>query len=151
MVACNFIVEEKPDVVVHVVDASNLERNMYLFTQLSEMDAPVVLAMNMSDMVEGKGCTINYEMLSKSLGRPVVQTVGNKNKGMDELLKTVVAVYEKEIKVSKVKVDYGLEIDLERTKVAQVLSRNNVEVNGYFKNCFEASEEDLIVERHRWV
>lgn len=136
--------------VVHVVDASNLERNMYLFTQLSEMDAPVVLAMNMSDMVEGKGCTINYEMLSKSLGRPVVQTVGNKNKGMDELLKTVVAVYEKEIKVSKVKVDYGLEIDLERTKVAQVLSRNNVEVNGYSQELLSLKllEEDLIVERH---
>ncbi|MDD5681529.1 MAG: ferrous iron transport protein B, partial [Candidatus Omnitrophica bacterium] len=150
MVARNFIVDEKPDVVVHVVDASNLERNMYLFTQLSELDVPVVLAMNMSDMVEGKGYTINYEILSKSLGKPVVPTVGNKNKGMSKLLEAVIAVYEKMITVSKTKVDYGLEIDLERTKIAQVLSKNNVKLNGYSKEWLSLKllEKDPIVDGH---
>jgi len=150
MVARNFIVDKSPDVVVDVVDVSNLERNMYLYTQLSELDAPVILAMNMSDMVEGKGYTINYEMLSKSLGKPVVPTVGSKNKGMDELLEAVVAVYEKKIKVGKTKVDYGLEIDLERSKIAQVLSKNDVKLKGYPKEwlTLKLLEKDPILEKY---
>lgn len=149
-VARNFIVDEKPDVVVHVVDASNLERNMYLFTQLSELDAPVVLAMNMSDMVKAKGYVIDYKILSKSLGRPIIPTVGNKSKGIDELLEAVITVYEKKIKVGKTKVDYGLEIDLERTKIAQVLSKNDVQLKGYPKEwmTLKLLEKDPIVMNH---
>jgi len=150
MVARNFIVEERPDVVIHVVDASNLERNMYLYTQLSELDAPVILAMNMSDMVEAKGFTIDYKMLSKSLGKPVIPTIGSKNKGMGELLDAVVSVHEKKIKFERTKVDYGLEIDMERSKIGQVLSKNNIKLEGYPKEwlTLKLLEKDLIVERY---
>jgi len=130
-VACGFIVAEKPDVIIHVVDASNLERNLYLYTQLSELNVPVILAMNMSDMVDSKGYTINYEKLSKHLGKPVIATIGNKNKGMDELFTAVIDIYGKKIKNEKTKIDYGEEINLERSKLSNLLAKNKNKLNGY--------------------
>ncbi|MDD4294961.1 MAG: ferrous iron transporter B [Candidatus Omnitrophica bacterium] len=111
LVARNFIIREKPDVVVDIVDASNIERNLYFFTQLMELGVPTVLVMNMSDIVEKKGHTIDYDELSKLMGTPIVPTVGNKNKGIDKLLETIVGVYNGQIKYERVKIDYGAEID----------------------------------------
>ncbi len=123
VVARDYIVKEKPDVVVHIVDASNIERNLYLYTQLAELDVPIVLAMNMSDIVEKKGNSIDYDELSRLLGKPIVKTVGNKNKGMVELLETVLKVYEGRIKIEKIKIDYGEKIDQELKKIIELLSK----------------------------
>ena len=131
IVARDFILKEKPDIIVHIVDASNLERNLYLFTQLSELDVPVVLAMNMSDMVESKGRQIDYEELSRLLGKPIVPTVGNKNKGMDKLLDTVIDLYEGKIKSEKIRVDYGLEMVQELQKIKKMLENNKAQLNGF--------------------
>jgi ferrous iron transport protein B len=124
LVARNFVIKEKPDVIVHVVDASNLERNLYLFTQLAELDTTVVLAMNMSDIVEKKGRSIDYGELSVLLGSPIVPTVGNKNKGMDDLLDMIVKVYEGEVPVSKVRIDYGEEINALLEELKEVMAKD---------------------------
>jgi ferrous iron transport protein B len=103
--------------VVHIVDASNLERNLYLYTQLQELEVPVILAMNMCDVVEKRGSKIDYVAISRLLGKPVIPTVGNKNKGMGELLDTVISLHEGKIKIEKINVDYGEEVKLELDKI----------------------------------
>jgi len=90
VVARDFIVEEKPDVVVHVVDATNFERNLYLTTQLMELGVPLVMALNMADMAEKAGTMINRSSIKKFFEVPVVRTVGSKGEGLDELLRTAI-------------------------------------------------------------
>src|SRR6476469_9143614 len=74
-----------PDVVVVVVDASNLQRNLYLVSQLIELGRPMVVALNMCDIAERRGMKVSAETLSEQLGVPVVSIVGHKKKGIDEL------------------------------------------------------------------
>ena len=89
-IARQFIIENKPDVVVDVLDASNLERNLYLAVQLMELGVPVVLAFNMSDVAQTRGLQFDLAEMSRLLGAPIVETVGNQGTGMDELLAAVV-------------------------------------------------------------
>ena len=79
IVARNFILEEHPDVVVDIIDASNLERSLYLATQLRELDCKVLFALNMEDVAKARGIKINAEKLTELLDVPVVFTIGNKN------------------------------------------------------------------------
>ena len=90
IVARNFILDENPDVVIDIIDASNLERNLYLANQLRELDCKVIFALNMADVAKARGFKIDAEKLSELLGVPVVFTVGNKNEGLDNLLKTAI-------------------------------------------------------------
>src|SRR6185312_3785786 len=83
--------EVRPDVVVSIVDASNLERNLYLTTQALELGVPVVLALNMTDVAAGHGVRIDLERLSRELGVPVVSIQANKGKGLDKLRETIAA------------------------------------------------------------
>jgi len=86
IVSMEFIAFEKPDVVINVVDASNLERNLYLTIQLLEMHVPMVMALNQMDHARKKGIEVDASMLSEALGIPVIETVGTRGKGLDELL-----------------------------------------------------------------
>lgn len=93
IIARDFIIEERPDVVINVVDATNLERNLYLTVQILELDVPVVLALNMTDDLQKNGAKINVDHLSQLLGDvPVVQTTANKGKGISELIEKAVHV-----------------------------------------------------------
>ncbi|MFP4139092.1 MAG: ferrous iron transport protein B [Planctomycetota bacterium] len=92
IVAQRMLLDEPPDVVIDIVDASNLERNLYLTTQLLELGLPVVLAMNMSDVAAASGVEMDVQELSALLGVPIVQTVGHRGEGVDELLRTAVTV-----------------------------------------------------------
>ena len=94
IIARDFIVEGKPDVVVDIVDASNLERNLYLAVQLLELGANLVLDLNMMDMAEARDHRIDVKALSELLGVPVVSTVANKGQGIKELLDTIVKAAE---------------------------------------------------------
>ena len=85
-VARNYIIEEKPDLVVDVVDASNLERNLYLAVQLMELGVPVVLAFNMSDVAKARGLEFDLAEMSRLLRMPIVPTEGHRGKGLDELV-----------------------------------------------------------------
>ncbi|MBQ4254863.1 MAG: ferrous iron transporter B [Bacilli bacterium] len=86
IISRNFILDEKPDLVINIIDATNLERNLYLTTQLLEIDVPVVVALNMTDVLEKRGIKIDVEELGKTLGVPVVLISALKNSGIDELM-----------------------------------------------------------------
>lgn len=90
VVARNYLLDEKPDAVINIVDASNIERNLYLTTQLLETGIPVVIALNMMDVVSKSGDTINTNALSAALGCPVVETAASRNEGLDALAKAAV-------------------------------------------------------------
>ncbi len=90
--ARDYLLEQHPDVVIHVVDASNLERNLYLTTQLMELGVPVLIALNMIDIAEARGIRIDSEGLSQILGIPVIRTVANRGTGSDELLKKAMSM-----------------------------------------------------------
>lgn len=93
IIARDFIIEEKPDVVINVVDATNLERNLYLTVQLLELDVPVVVALNMSDALHNDGAKINTDQLSQLLGNtPIVQTSANHGKGITDLVAKTVRI-----------------------------------------------------------
>ncbi|MFW5989006.1 MAG: FeoB small GTPase domain-containing protein, partial [Desulfosudaceae bacterium] len=94
IIARNFILDESPDVVVVIIDASNLERNLYLATQIRELDCKVLFALNMADLAESKGITIDDAKLSELLDVEVAFTVGNKGKGLSELLDKIIRLAE---------------------------------------------------------
>ena len=88
VISRNYILDEKPDCVINIVDATNLERNLYLTTQLLEIDVPVVIALNMSDVVRKNGDKIDAEGLSKMIGVPVVEISALRNENLEELMRT---------------------------------------------------------------
>jgi ferrous iron transport protein B len=118
IIARNFIVNEKPDVIVDVIDAGNLERNLYLTVQLLEMGGKIIFVLNMADMAEKQGLLIRMDKLATLLGGPVMPTIGHKGKGIRELLDKVVEVYEgREKKSRHLHVGYGNEMEEEVRKV----------------------------------
>lgn len=92
IVARNFLVNEKPDVVVNIVDASNLERNLYLTCQFMELGVPVIIALNMIDVARNRGIEIDPDKLSELMLAPVVPIIARSGKGVDQLLDTVIQV-----------------------------------------------------------
>jgi len=120
-VARRFLIDEKPDVVVDIIDASNIERNLYLATQLIELRVPLVLALNMSDVAQARGVKFDLQQLSALLGTAIVQTVGHKNRGTEDLLDAVVAVAT-EPTHRVVTVSYGREIDAEIARIESPLA-----------------------------
>lgn len=124
IVARNVLIEEKPELVIDVVDSSNLERNLYLFAQLSELKIPVIVAMNMTDILENKGQKIDYKKLEEKYNVVAVPIVASKNKGTDKLLETVISVLNKKKTVKPVSIDYGKEINKEKETVTQLISED---------------------------
>jgi len=132
LVARSFILDEHPDVVVDVVDSSNIERNLYLASQLIEMDVPLVLAFNMSDIAEQRGLEFDTEQLSKLLDAPIVHTVGNKGQGKRELLEAIVRVAEQPARPRRHTVRYGAEIEEELTKIESLLASDERQMVGKY-------------------
>jgi len=122
IVARNFIIEERPDVVVDIVDASNVERNLYLATQLMEMNVRLVLAFNMSDIAEQRGLLFDIEQLSTLLKARIVSTVGNKGKGKTELLEAIVQTAQQPEKQGIRRMNYGAEIENELAALETILA-----------------------------
>jgi ferrous iron transport protein B len=94
VIARDFINHEKPSVVVTVVDAANLERNLYLTVQVLELGVPVIIALNMSDVAETRGIKIDNQKLSQALHAPVIKTVASRRKGIDDLIQAMVNMVE---------------------------------------------------------
>lgn len=86
IVSRSYVIEDKPDLIINIVDATNLERNLYLTTQLAELGRPMVIALNMIDMLNKRGISLDYKALEESLGIPVCPISAAKNKGVDELV-----------------------------------------------------------------
>ncbi|MBN1177505.1 MAG: 50S ribosome-binding GTPase [Dehalococcoidales bacterium] len=122
VIARDYVVDEKPDVVVDVVDASNLERNCYLTVQFFEMKAPLVIALNMMDVAKSRGYEIDINALSSLLGSPVVPMIAAKNQGTDKLLETIIGVAEGDIAVSGISIQYGHDVEAELAKMEEAVS-----------------------------
>jgi len=118
-VARSFVIDERPDVVVDVLDASNLERNLYLATQFMELGVPVVLALNMSDQAEAQGYAIDAALLSTLLGVRIVRTVGHRGRGIDELRDAIFAAADAD-DVPK-PVQYGNEVERELAAIVPIV------------------------------
>ena len=109
VVAREYLVNEKPAMVVNIIDASNLERNLYLCIQFLEMGMPVTIALNMMDVAKKRGIEIDHKKLSKLLNIPVVPTIARKGHGKKKLLQTIAA--RSESKIEPLKISYGQDID----------------------------------------
>jgi ferrous iron transport protein B len=131
-----YIFDKKPDIVVNVVDASNIERNLYLTTQLIDMGVLVVVALNMYDELLRKGNTINHKTLGKLLGIPVIPTVSSRGKGIKNLFDKVIEVYEnKEPTVRHIHINYGIEIE---NAICSIQSKIKIDENRNFTNIMSA-------------
>ena len=117
------IFEGTPDVIINVVSASNLERNLYLTTQLIDMDATVVIALNMYDEMEKSGAKFDYRSLAEMIGYPIVPTVAKSGKGISELFDHVIEVYERRSPVARhIHINYGEEIETGIEHVKKLLN-----------------------------
>ncbi len=123
LVARNHIIDEKPDVVIDVIDSSNIERNLYLAVQLMELNVPLVLAFNMADLAKQRGLVFDIDLLQTLLGVTIVPTVGHKGKGKHELLNaaiqvaTQVATNDHEQNIDRPKINYGDIVESEIDKL----------------------------------
>jgi ferrous iron transport protein B len=111
LVARNYLIEERPSAVINIVDASNLERNLYLTIQLLELGVPVLVALNMVDMAAARGVTINHAELGRRLGAVVVPTVARTGKGKEELLEAAVQLANRGGSWEPLHISYGPDID----------------------------------------
>ncbi len=119
LVARNYIIENQPDVIVDILDASNLERNLYLAVQFMELAVPLILVFNQSDIAQKRGITFDIQKLSALLNTPIVLSVGNKNIGTDDLVDTILnrTSYARE----RFNISYGKDIDSEIAAVQSIL------------------------------
>ncbi|MDD2283775.1 MAG: ferrous iron transport protein B [Paludibacter sp.] len=119
------ILKKMPDIVINVVDASNLERNLFLTTQLIDMNIRVVIALNMYDELKKKGVEFDYEALGKMLGIPIVPTVASKGKGIPKLFSKLIEVYEDRDPILRhVHINYGKLIEKSIKEIQDVVWKN---------------------------
>ncbi len=149
-VSRNYVFEENPDLIINIVDATSLERSLYLTTQLLELNCKVLVALNMADILEKKGLKIDVDKLSKELGTKVVQISALKETGMDDLLKAIdedfttlnKEIYDSNIETGIKEVESKLDKDLKHKRFVAV---NLLEGDDRFEN-FSAPEVSEIIE-----
>lgn len=124
LIARRYILEQTPDVVVDVIDASNIERNLYLATQLIEMNVPLVLAFNMSDLAKRRGLEFDLVQLATLLEARIVPTVGSKGKGRTALLDAIIETARETKARRRHNVNYGSEIEEEVAKIQGAVGKS---------------------------
>ncbi len=135
IVTRRYIIDEKPDVVVNVIDGTNLERNLLLTAQLMEMEVELLVALNMIDEVEDKGISIDTDQLEKLLGCHIVPTSARRKQGLDDLLDHIVSISNGHIEISKNKMTFSPVIEVAAEKISALLGR----------------ERELASANHRWM
>ena len=145
VIARNYVLDEKPDCIINIVDATNLERNLYLTTQLMEIDVPIVIALNMKDVLEKRGDDIDEATLEKRIGVPVVEISALKGMNVDLLMKRAQEVVKKQRKGESVIEHYSLWHVVQNAKIA-------LELKGVESPVFHAvklvEKDELEVENH---
>lgn len=126
MIARDFVIKENPDVVVDIVDASNLERNLYLAFQTLELTGKVVVALNMVDIAEAKGLKIDAQRLSEILGVPVIPTVADKRRGIEDLLSAVVDVAEGKVKTKPRRIVFDPHVERQIKEIEEVSKKAGI-------------------------
>ncbi len=122
-----YLRDEVPDVIINVVVASNLERNLYLTTELIDMDRSMVIALNMYDELESSGTVLNYKLLGEMIGVPMVPTVSRTGKGVGELFDTVIRVFEGQDKaVRHIHVNLGPELEPSVTRIKNMIKADKI-------------------------
>lgn len=142
IVARDYIVKEKPDAVINIVDGTSIERNLYLTVQIMETRIPMVVAMNMMDEVESRGDAIDCNRLSQILGVPVVPIVARTGKGMKELMEAAVSVAKSGKKPEKPDI-FGCELADAIQAVADVLGEGESDENNW--KAIKLAENDEII------
>ena len=131
VVARDFLVNQEPEVVINIVDASNLERNLYLAVQFLEMGVPICIALNMMDVAKKRGIKVDAEKLSSLLGVPVVPTVARTGRGKKELMQSAVAVFHENNEAALLKISYGADIDQALSEMEKEISQNHFLTDTY--------------------
>ena len=126
LVSREYIATQKPDLVINVLDASLLERNLFFTLQLLELEAPILIVLNQVDMASKKGIIIDYDKAEKILGVPVVPTVAVSGKGISEMLEKAIDVIQKKRKIRPLKPQYGKEIEERIEKLIKFLNKNKL-------------------------
>ncbi|AKB79219.1 Ferrous iron transport protein B [Methanosarcina horonobensis HB-1 = JCM 15518] len=130
VVARDYILEEKPDVVIQVLDSTNLERNLYLTTQLLEIGTNLILALNMSDLAERKGEDVNIPVLEKLLGISLIRTTANEGKGINELLDEIILRSGSASSFPN-KIEYNKKIEDEIRQLERILAEDEALMTRY--------------------
>ncbi|UFS70814.1 ferrous iron transport protein B [Geomonas sp. RF6] len=125
IIARDYLVNERPDLIVNVVDATNLERNLYLTVQILELGIPVVMALNIYDEAESKGYRIDIRGIEETLGVTVVPTSATKRSGLDELLKSVLATADAPARRTPRVLNYGEDVEKAAKLLGNVLAANH--------------------------
>lgn len=120
----HYLLKKMPDVIINVIDASNIERNMFLTTQLMELDYPMIIAINMYDELTKKGAKLNIDKLEEMFKIPIIPTIGIKNKGIDKLLSAVIDRYESTLTVKSV-VHFPLPVEACIEKIENEIAKTN--------------------------
>ncbi|MBQ7489534.1 MAG: ferrous iron transport protein B [Bacteroidales bacterium] len=127
-----FLTKNEYDLILNIVDSSNLERNLYLTTQLIDMNVPMVLALNMFDELEAKNDKLDYNELSVMLGFPLVPTVASKGRGIPEVLQALINVFENGKNVTRhIHINYGNDIEKAILAIKNKISENKDIINIY--------------------
>jgi ferrous iron transport protein B len=135
IVTRRYIIDERPDVVVNVVDGTNLERNLLLTVQLMEMEVDLLVALNMMDEVEEKGISIDIDQLEKLFGSHIVPISARNRKGLDDLLEHIIRVCDGHIEIRKNKMTFSAEVEKAIEKIGGLLDH----------------ERELDGSNHRWL
>lgn len=127
-----YLTKNNPDIVLNIVDASNLERNLFLTTQLIDMNVRLIMALNMYDEMKAKGDSFDYQALGKMLGFPIVPTTAVKGIGISDVLETIVDVYEEKKNLSKhIHINYGRDVEDAIVPIKKKIELNKDIINIY--------------------
>ncbi len=126
IVARDFLINDRPDVVINIVDGSNLDRNLYLTVQIRELGIPVVVALNMMDVAESRGMAVDWQSLSQLLEAPVVPIVARSKTGIQDLLDKAVEVAEGTRVWMPAALSYGTDIDRSLDEIAGLMDKSAV-------------------------
>ncbi len=126
IVARDFVINEKPSLVVDIVDASNLDRHLYLAVQFKELGVPLILALNMVDVAESRGIKVDHRQLSAQFGVPVVPMVARTGKGIQDLLDKVVEEAAKSPEWINAPMSYGIDIDSALNQISSILEKSSI-------------------------
>lgn len=131
LVARDYLINEKPQMVINIIDASNLERNLYLTCQFLELGIPLVIALNMIDVAENRGLLIDHEKLSEIIGIPVIPIVARSGKGVDQLLDTVIQTAQTGISPEPAFLRYGSDIDEALSEMVPIINKHSLLTDTY--------------------
>lgn len=141
----NYILNESPDIIINIIDATNLERNLYLTTQLLELDCKIILALNMTDLLLYKGKKIDYNMLENDLGVPIVPVSAGKSHGIDKLLGKLSLALKSNETASRIYNFYSEDVENALSAIDKVANTSNQYIRHNRFKIVKIFEDDVLI------